>query len=185
MERLWKDILDGSFESVDKPKVNWSRVNKRLSDDELTVLSEVLNNSPKSEKKVKPLPAKKVELEIDWEEETSDTSNFTFLFSRNTKLNYQELVDWRMHLGPVIDQKDCKACWAIVAADLASAATSIKQGKKKDHSAQFLLDCTKDSSDGCNGGNFVSAMNLIQTVDTPTSNKVKWTGKKGNCRMPD
>ena len=77
---------------------------------------------------------------MDWDEESTDDVNFSFLFAGLQRtgimfadLNerkYEELVDWRPHLGPVMERRECNGCWAIVAADLASAALRIKGTKK-------------------------------------------------------
>ena len=33
MESMWTNIVDGSFEGVAKPKVNWQRVSRNLTED--------------------------------------------------------------------------------------------------------------------------------------------------------
>ena len=58
-------------------------------------------------------------------------------------------IDYRSYMNPVVNQGDCKACWAFAATASIEGRYSIKYGYKIKLSEQQMIDCCYM---GCHGG---------------------------------
>lgn len=82
------------------------------------------------------------------------------------------ILDWRtsQFVSPVKNQGNCGSCWAF--ATVAFFESNLLQTGRvststpPDLAEQFVLKCDTKSS-GCNGGNCVSASNLVLTKGLP------------------
>lgn len=74
----------------------------------------------------------------------------------------------------------CVASWAMAPAMVASDEYSAKNSVQKRLSYQHLMECCVDCysgyDNGCKGGNFITAMNYLNTVGTVTGSYMGFTG---------
>ncbi|XP_078528328.1 cathepsin K-like [Lissotriton helveticus] len=93
-------------------------------------------------------------------------------------------VDWRDQrcVTAVKDQGRCGSCWAFAAVGALESRYCIKTGELFEMSEQELVDC--DSEDGgCCGGFPYSAFKYIYQHGIMPSNKYKYKGYGGDCRL--
>eukprot|EP01084_Bolivina_argentea_P316574 548799_1 len=78
-----------------------------------------------------------------------------------THMNAPASVNWTAKgvVTPVKNQGGCGSCWAFGATGAMECNYAIKHGKLTSLSEEQIIDCGHPNSNGCNGGNSVSAMN--------------------------
>ena len=77
-------------------------------------------------------------------------------------------IDWRSHkgkdwLGPVVDQVNCNAGWAISSVETLQAALAIKKGKGSISriSPRHLIDCDTKENSKCQSGDPAKAWKFL------------------------
>lgn len=92
--------------------------------------------------------------------------------------------DWRASgcVGPVQNQGQCGAVWAITARNLIQTYNCLKHSHRLvSLSLQDILDCTPGSQ-GCNGGLVDYAMQYCAQQGIDTEASYPSTGRQGSCR---
>jgi len=93
-------------------------------------------------------------------------------------------ADWRTSgcVGPVIDQGQCGAAWALVTRRLVEVYNCLKhQHSLVTLSLQDLLDCTPGSM-GCNGGTIPGGLQYCVDSGLDSEASYPYTGTAGPCR---
>jgi len=91
-----------------------------------------------------------------------------------------ESVDHTKHMASVQNQGHCGSCWAFSATGVIEGHHHMKTGQHVKLSEQQLVDCEK-GSDGCDGGDPISAMKWASHGQT-TSSSYPYTAKSGHCK---
>jgi len=91
--------------------------------------------------------------------------------------------DWRSSgcVGPVRDQGQCGASWAIVTTNIVAAYQCLKHRPLVALSTQDLIDCTPGSQ-GCNGGTLAAALQYCVDEGIDTAASYPDTGSFGTCK---
>ncbi|KAL4713416.1 hypothetical protein ACJJTC_010401 [Scirpophaga incertulas] len=78
------------------------------------------------------------------------------------KKQIPEKFDWREKnvVGPVLDQKLCRACWAFSIVGVMESMAAIHNMSLPSLSIQELIDCSSLTK-GCENGNVVNALNFL------------------------
>ncbi|XP_059060980.1 cathepsin O-like [Achroia grisella] len=95
--------------------------------------------------------------------------------------NLPQVVDWRSKgiIGPIVDQKMCRGCWAITVtgATETMVAVDLQKNGTFQHlnllSIQELIDCSK-VNDGCRGGKPSTAVNYLINNKIPIVSQLEY-----------
>lgn len=92
-------------------------------------------------------------------------------------------VDWRSRMTTIKDQgTSCNSCWAFAATAAIEGRYAIKRGSKVILSEQQMVDCDT-SSDGCNRGSSVSALQYVKKAGGQVSSaSYPYKEVKGSCK---
>ena len=93
-------------------------------------------------------------------------------------------IDWREKgaVGPIKDQKDCKADWAFASTAALESAYQLKYNQLESLSEQQLIDCTSEfDNDGCGGQGLVpNTFDYIQQYGITTEAKYPYANKRNS-----
>ncbi|XP_074276086.1 cysteine proteinase COT44-like [Silene latifolia] len=95
-----------------------------------------------------------------------------------------DAVDWREMgaVAPVLDQGLCGSCWAFAAVAAVEGFHKIKTGNLVPMSVQELVDCDRDSNNGCSGGFMEPAYKYItRNTGLATEKDYPYKGRDGRC----
>jgi len=92
--------------------------------------------------------------------------------------------DWREHgaVGPVQNQGQCGAAWAMAACGSMEGAHAVKAGTFTALSVQQLVDCSGNDTHGCNGGNPEGAYKFAVDNGVCKSGDYPWLGRESQCK---
>jgi len=95
-----------------------------------------------------------------------------------------DTVDWTTQgaVTKVKDQGQCGSCWAFSTTGGLEGAWQISSGSLKSMSEQQFVDCDKNGSDGCNGGDMATAFQWGETQNIATEDSYPYTATDGTCR---
>jgi cathepsin L len=96
-------------------------------------------------------------------------------------------LEWndKKAVAAVKDQSQCGSCWAFATAAVVESWWFISQGLQgtiKDLSAQQLVDCSKDTCYGCQGGWPYKALEYVEQKGLCSWSDYKYTARDGTCR---
>merc|ERR1712124_19955 len=93
-------------------------------------------------------------------------------------------VDWTTQgaVTPVKDQGQCGSCWAFSTTGGLEGAWQISSGSLQSLSEQQFVDCDKNGSDGCNGGDMATAFQWAESQGIATESSYPYTAKDGTCK---
>ncbi|OCT66469.1 cathepsin S [Xenopus laevis] len=97
-----------------------------------------------------------------------------------------EAIDWRErgYVTKVMDQGDCKSCYAFSALGALEGQWKKKSGNLVPLSAQNLVDCSKkEGNNGCDMGSMEFSYNYIMKDGVMTENDYPYHAKEGRCRF--
>lgn len=125
---------------------------------------------------------------ISYNRSCFETSNHASLDPSMPLPKIDDRIDWRQRgvLGPVPDQKHCRACWAVSIAGVMEAMANIKRKTNNNLSIQEILDCLVDKNyDGCNGGNIPSSLILLcdEHQNVLRADQYPFTLRKEKCLL--
>jgi len=95
-----------------------------------------------------------------------------------------DTVDWTTKgaVTPVKDQGQCGSCWAFSTTGGLEGAWQISSGSLKSLSEQQFVDCDKNGSDGCQGGDMATAFQWAESQAIATESSYPYTAKDGTCK---
>eukprot|EP00727_Mastigamoeba_balamuthi_P009068 m51a1_g4784 hypothetical protein (317) ;mRNA; f:58952-59983 len=82
----------------------------------------------------------------------------------------------------VKNQGQCGSCWAFSAAAAAEGCYAIKHQQTLDLSAQQIVDCCHEGSDGCNGGDEDACLEWAMAHDIATWDSYTYHTAQGKCK---
>lgn len=94
-------------------------------------------------------------------------------------------VDWRLEgvVTPVKNQGSCGSCWAFSASGALEGFYAINNKKLLSFSEQNLVDCVRDQSEGCNGGEMIDAFNYVAKNGIELGTDYPYTARTGKCNF--
>ena len=92
--------------------------------------------------------------------------------------------DWTTKgaVTPIKDQGNCGSCWAFSTTGSLEGLNQIKNGDLKSFSEQYLVDCSKDGNEGCNGGEMTTALQYVVDNGIPLESDYPYTAMDGTCK---
>ena len=103
-------------------------------------------------------------------------------------LENQTDKDWRNEgaVTPVKDQGNCGSCWAFAAVGSIEGADYISNQKPnnksvRNFSEQYLVDCSRGSNQGCNGGHMTYAYDYVLANGIPLEENYLYKAKQSAC----
>jgi len=93
-------------------------------------------------------------------------------------------IDWvaKGAVTPVKNQGQCGSCWAFSSTGALEGLNFIKTGKLESFSEQYLVDCSKNGNNGCNGGLMDYAFEYVEEHGIPLESDYKYTARDGYCK---
>ncbi|EAR93214.1 papain family cysteine protease (macronuclear) [Tetrahymena thermophila SB210] len=94
-------------------------------------------------------------------------------------------IDWTMKgaVTPVKDQGKCGSCWSFSTTGAVEGAHFLSSNELVSLSEQYLIDCSKNGNEGCNGGLMDTAFDFIAQNGIPTENAYPYKALDGTCKM--
>jgi len=92
--------------------------------------------------------------------------------------------DWRTKgaVSPVKDQRQCGSCWAFSTVGALEGWNFITTGTLKTFSEQQLVDCSKDTCYGCQGGWPYKATEYVMKKGICSDKDYPYKGVDGSCK---
>jgi len=93
-------------------------------------------------------------------------------------------VDWTTKgaVTAVKDQGQCGSCWAFSTTGGLEGAWQIASGSLKSLSEQQFVDCDKNGSAGCQGGDMATAFQWAENQALATEQSYPYTARDGSCK---
>ncbi|KAL4439332.1 hypothetical protein ABPG74_016995 [Tetrahymena malaccensis] len=94
-------------------------------------------------------------------------------------------IDWTLKgaVTPVKNQGQCGSCWSFSTTGAVEGALFLSTHKLVSLSEQYLVDCSKNSNEGCNGGLMDNAFDFIAQNGIPTEGSYPYKAVEGSCKM--
>jgi len=98
--------------------------------------------------------------------------------------NLPTSFDWRSKgaLTPVKNQGQCGSCWTFSTTGLLEGFNFVNKKKLVSFSEQQIVDCDKDTNQGCEGGWPYLAVQYAAENGLETESTYPYTGEDGTCR---
>merc|ERR1711934_502949 len=80
------------------------------------------------------------------------------------------------------DQGQCGSCWAFSTTGGLEGAWQIASGSLKSLSEQQFVDCDKNGSAGCQGGDMATAFQWAENQALATEQSYPYTARDGSCK---